>query len=359
MQTTNSSWIPSGSFQPQRYNPSASSPWSGHLPFAKDLVTAIEPKLLVELGTHDGESYFGFCQAIAEGNFDCVSYAINMWAREPEAGNHDDELFQSIWDYNEIHYRSFSHLVRSTFDEVLRQFADESIDILHMDGQNTYEAVSHVFHAWFPKVKPGGFILLHDVGVRHADFGVWKLWDELETFGRRFLFHHSWGLGILEKPGGELGQRNFLNALFGGDEQQKEHIRHFYQLCADSLELKWLAERKTPETLTVSTSDEAFAQLREERDQILREKESVLTDLHKARTKAYVLDTQLREANRDLEASRAKYIETQISLDVLKNAQRDLERRYKLLEQQLNGIVQSHSWRLTSPLRALAEKLNK
>jgi hypothetical protein len=356
MQTTNSSWIPSGNFQPHRYRPGGIGHWSGHLPFARDLVVAVKPRLLVELGTHDGESYFGFCQAIAESNFDCVGYAVNTWTGEPDKGS-DADIFQNIWGYNEIHYRSFSHLLRSTFDEALPQFADETIDILHLDGLRTYEAVSRVFHSWFPKVKPGGFILLHDVAARHADFGVWKVWDELEAFGRRFLFHHSWGLGVLEKAGGGLGERPFLNALFEGDEPQKEHIRHFYSLCADSFELKWLAGRKASETLP--TKDETSAQWLEERDQILAEKESVLTDLHKARTKAYVLDTQLREANRDLEALRAKFIETQISLDTLKNTQRDLERRYKLLEEQLNGIVHSHSWRITSPLRALTEKLHK
>ena len=97
----------------------------------------------------------------------------------------------------------------------------------------------------------------------------------------------------------------------------------------------------------------------EKSDSVLVEKESVLAELHKARTKALVLETQVRELKSDLEKTRTDFIEGQIVLDTLKNNQRDLQHRYKLLSDRLNGVLQSHSWKLTTPLRFVTERLRK
>jgi prefoldin subunit 5 len=228
-------WLPRGSFEPRRYRPGGIGNWSGHLPFANDLVAAARPELLVELGTHYGESYFGFCQAVAENNLTCKCYAIDTWLGEQHAGFYDETVYQDVSAYNDANYSSFSYLLRTTFDEGRKNFSDDSIDILHVDGLHTYNAVLHDFENWLPAVKPGGIVLLHDTVARHADFGVWKVWDELEKRGERFSFLHSWGLGVFRKPGGKE-TNSFLSALFAGGEQRRNHIRQFHALCGRSLE---------------------------------------------------------------------------------------------------------------------------
>jgi hypothetical protein len=55
--------LPSERFQPRIYGLGA---WTDNLHFACDLVATIKPRLLVELGTDRGESYFAFCQSVAE-----------------------------------------------------------------------------------------------------------------------------------------------------------------------------------------------------------------------------------------------------------------------------------------------------
>ena len=239
-----SAWLLSGSFRPRRYRPGNIGNWSGHLPFARDLIVAVRPSLLVELGTHWGESYFGFCQAIAENNIPCVAYAVDTWTGEEQSGFYDETVYNDVVSYNEANYKDFSYLIKSLFDNALPQFADESIDILHIDGLHTFEAVSHDFYSWLPKVKPGGIVLLHDIAARHADFGVWKLWDELKTKGATFDFHQSWGLGIFEKPGSSRLRPPFLEALLAGDTAQQEHIRRFYSLAA--VQLEWKNGRENP-----------------------------------------------------------------------------------------------------------------
>ena len=248
-------WIPRGNFQPLRYRPGGIGNWSGHLPFAGDLVAAIRPTLFVELGTHYGESYFGFCQAVAETGVGSTCYAVDSWVGEEQAGSYDESVYQEVHAYNESLYKSFSYLLRKTFDEAVDSFADESIDLLHIDGLHTYDAVSHDFHNWLPKVKPGGVVLLHDVMARHGDFGVWKLWDEMSTLGERFVFTHNWGLGVFRKATRGTAATDCLSGIFDADAFEQEHLRKFYSLCALKLEHDFYqlgnAMRKGPQAIGV------------------------------------------------------------------------------------------------------------
>jgi len=233
--TTDNLWVPNGSFRPRRYRPGGLGNWSGHLAFSNDLIAEVRPNVLVELGTHYGESYFGFCQAVSENDISCSCYGVDTWIGESHSGVYDESVYQEVSAYNSAHYGNFSYLLRTTFDEAAANFSDESIDILHIDGLHTYEAVSHDFRHWFDKVKPGGIVLMHDTMARHADFGVWKFWGELEKSHDHFAFTHSWGLGVLRKAGCKCPDNSLFAALFDGPTGYKEHIRKFYAIAALAL----------------------------------------------------------------------------------------------------------------------------
>ena len=236
---TSSISLPSGAFTPKRLKPGNIGNWSGHLPFARDLVAALRPSVFVELGTHYGESYFGLCQAIAENQVDCKAYAIDTWRGEHQSGYYDESIYEEVAAYNEANYADFSYLVRGLFDDALSQFDDESIDLLHIDGLHTFDAVSHDFYSWLPKVKPGGIVLFHDVAIRHDDFGVWKLWETLAHQGLTFEFQHASGLGVFEKPGSRVTRSEFLDTLFTADPLLQGHLRRYYALSAAELEWKY------------------------------------------------------------------------------------------------------------------------
>lgn len=228
--------LSSAGFAPRRYRPGNLRTWSGHLPFARDLVASLQPRLLVELGTHFGESYFGFCQAVEETGISCACYAVDSWRGDAHAGQYGDEVWEEVDRYNDHWYNAFSHLLRSYFDDAQSEFSDESIDLLHIDGMHTYAAVKHDWDTWFSKVAPGGIILLHDTAVRHLDFGVWRLWDELSPKYESFDFHHYYGLGVIRKPGEPKSQGGVLDYLFAVNNA--EAIRRYYVLCSNRLDSK-------------------------------------------------------------------------------------------------------------------------
>lgn len=173
------------------------SAWWEHVPFGQWLVAAIRPRTLVELGTHNGVSYGAFCEAVVRERLDTQCSAVDTWQGDEHAGHYDESVYSDFKIFHDAHYGSFSTMIRSTFDEAIEYFADGSIDLLHIDGLHSYGAVRHDFECWFPKLSDRAVVLFHDTNVRTNDFGVWRLWGELQGRFPSFSFVHGNGLGVL------------------------------------------------------------------------------------------------------------------------------------------------------------------
>jgi len=227
-------------FEPKRI---VFSTWMDHLPFAYDIIEAVRPGLLVELGTYNGLSYFAFCQAMKEFQVDGLCYAVDSWEGDAHTDAYDDSIFQSVQQHNHQHYHGFSYLMRMLFNDALQHFEPDTIDLIHIDGLHTYEAVREDFENWYPKVKPGGIMLFHDVAARIKDFGAWRFWQELAPQHDAFMFNHGFGLGVLRKPGGGDPAHPLLRYLFEPDTEQKASLRAFYVHASKFMEYRRKATR--------------------------------------------------------------------------------------------------------------------
>jgi hypothetical protein len=179
------------------------SAWREHIPFGMFLVDLLQPRVLVELGTHWGNSYCAFCQAVQELELDTKCYAVDTWTGDKQSGLYGPEVLADLRAHHDPLYGSFSRLVESTFDEALKGFADGSVDLLHIDGLHTYDAVKHDFESWVPKLSDRGVVVLHDINARRKDYGVWQLWEELRDRYPHLELHHAHGLGVLAVGGSQ------------------------------------------------------------------------------------------------------------------------------------------------------------
>lgn len=171
--------------------------WVGHIPFAYLAVDLLRPDCIVELGTHSGNSYLAMCQAVCALNLSTHCMAVDTWQGDSHAGRYGEQVYQSLRSRHDPKYGDFSTLVRACFDDAVVKVSDKSIDLLHIDGLHTYEAVRHDFETWLRKLSNRAVVLLHDIATEEHDFGARRFFDELSQRYLCFDFLHSHGLGVV------------------------------------------------------------------------------------------------------------------------------------------------------------------
>ena len=347
--------------------------WAGHIPFAFWVVDALRPRVLVELGTHSGNSYLAFAQAVDRLGLDTACFAVDTWQGDAHAGHYGEEVFRELSRYHDARYRAFSRLVQSTFDEAVQHFPDASVDLLHLDGYHTYEAVAHDFDTWRPKLSARAVVLLHDTNVRERDFGVWRLWGELAARHPHFEFLHAHGLGVLG-VGSDLPAR--VTALWQAPEDVTravrireafarlgsfavEGVQHRARLAGLQNEIDRLAEAVRIGGQEVAARDELMRQAAAE--QAAREEEARSRDQRRVaeiEEQGRLIDGLRHEIARLEtlhETSRQELADVREHLDQAEREGAAMSDETQRLRAALSALHQSRSLRLTRPLRQLGE----
>lgn len=317
------------------------SGWKGHLPFAYWLIGELRPNTFVELGSHWGHSYFAFCQAVKETNKHTACYSVDTWQGEEHAGFYGEEVFSHVNLHNQSHYAQFSHLLRMTFDEAVNNFSDQSIDLLHIDGLHTYQAIRHDFETWLPKLSSGAVVLFHDIHVREKGFGVWKFWEEIcYHYPRHLAFRHSHGLGVIQVGDHDNEEkREWLNP----NSPMQELFRDFFYALgtrqAERLELQ------------------RFRGDFQSTQRILAERVGDIGRLEVATAEREVQVAELESAIVEQEGQIAELestvAEQEGQLSLLNQALNGCEDQNAWLNEAINEIYGTLSWKITRPLRSI------
>ena len=329
------SLIPAASFIPNSLR--FPNSWVGHLPFAAWIIQEVSPKIFAELGTHTGNSYFSFCQSVAEAGISTKCFAVDTWQGDEHAGQYSNEVFVQVNAYHQEHYAGFSRLLRMTFDDAVTYFADESIELLHIDGFHTYEAVRHDFETWLPKLASGAVVMFHDTNVRERNFGVWKLWEELqERYPNNLEFLHSHGLGVLQLNNAPDDKK--LDWLQPNSPEKQQLISYFATLGLRQLERFELNELKQ----YVVNLNQAAA-----------EREIHIANINQAAAEREIHIANINQAAAEREIHIANINQAAAEREIhIASINRQFNQALRTIEK----IHASLSWRIITPLRFVFSK---
>src|SRR5262249_27271112 len=262
----------------------------------------------VELGCQSGNSYASFAQAVQHLGLPTACYAVDTWLGDPHAGLFDESVFENWSAYHHRRFSTFSQLIRSTFDEALDHFSGGSIDLLHIDGYHTFEAVSHDFEAWRPKLSERGVVLCHDINVREKDFGAWRLWERLKDEYPSFEFRHGHGLGVLGIGRDLPDAIRWLLSRSSADPESAKLVRLFFSRVGASV----LARYTTAETQR--TLEDDLAARNAQLAQTANDAETLRAQLGESERGIAARDAQLTQTTSDLESVRVRLGESERDL---------------------------------------------
>lgn len=323
------------------------SAWLEHIPFAFWLTNAHRPSVFVELGTHYGSSYFAFCQAIEQLRISTRSYAVDAWKGDEHAGFYEEDVYSSVLAHNNKLYSRFSSLMRMKFDEAVKYFKNGEIDLLHIDGFHTYEAVKNDFETWLPRMSKRGVVIIHDSNERKKDFGVYRYVEELRKVYPCFEFSHGHGLTVI---GVGEEQSISMRQLFDADKNDKE-VRNVQEVfsrlgkaCFDEYELKSIKN-----SLNFIKSD---------RDNAIKLNEKLNQEIKKLQTILQETKTELTQKKSDLLNEVQQNATANDEIVCLKNDVQKINETLNALSSELvvkefeiHKILNSTSWKISLPIR--------
>ena len=185
---------------------------TGHKHFAYDFIRNIKPHKILELAARKRTPFFSFCQAVKDGELDTELIAWNIRERNQWDQVYGESDFEEFNKIKETYYPNQTiRLLETAIEGPLDDSLNNSIDLLHIDGFQTYEEVKHDFEFWFGRIKGEGVIIIDGIAEKSKELGVHKLWDELKKKYKTVEFQHSQGLGILFKDTGTYN--NLINNL--------------------------------------------------------------------------------------------------------------------------------------------------
>jgi len=148
-----------------------------------DVIYQAQPEVCVEIGVFGGSSIYPTALALSYQQQGIV-YAIDPWSKEECLRGYDSNDPNYVWwnmiDLEDIyqgflgvlerhHLTDYCVVMRTTSKNAVHSFADQSIDILHVDGNHTEGESFADVDLFFSKVKVDGYIWLDDLKWTTSD----------------------------------------------------------------------------------------------------------------------------------------------------------------------------------------------
>lgn len=173
------------------------------------LVIDHKPQLCVEIGVFGGRSMFAQAFALRENGMGVI-WGVDPWSLDAALEGDIGEANKQWWTQNmnlEDIYLGFlkgvldfqltkqCRWVRERGEIAAKMWANNSIDIVHLDSNHSELCSCRDVQIWCPRVKPGGFLVVDD-----ADWSTQaKALKMIEAFKFKTVVNHKTFI-VFQKP---------------------------------------------------------------------------------------------------------------------------------------------------------------
>lgn len=207
--------------------------------------------IFVEVGSFMGLSTIVLAQSIIDKNKKGTKfYSVNMWEDKyliDVYGNKEGlslfELFKN--NIKNAHVEDYNNIIRGDSKIVHSEFDNESVDIIFIDGDHTFEGCYSDLINWYPKLKPQGIVIGHDCVINQdVHKAVEKFCRENKLLysifmppGSHYIFqiYNSKESALLEGMKNSFANRDYIKAenLFNTLNTNVYHSPYLLNLLAN------------------------------------------------------------------------------------------------------------------------------
>jgi len=128
-----------------------------------------EDDVFVEIGAWLGQSSIFIAEHIKRKKLKMEFYTIDIFDGEIKDTSFEiktevakEKKIYETFLKNTAHVKDYITTITGNSKEVYKQFKNESIDYLFIDGDHSHEGFKEDIKLWYPKVKIGGIVSGHD-----------------------------------------------------------------------------------------------------------------------------------------------------------------------------------------------------
>ncbi len=143
--------------------------------YGRDNLPSLFAELGFKLGAEIGVEIGVYSEQLLKDNPDLKLYSIDPWKVNDD---YPYQTVQSKFDksYDEARTRlapyGNSHIIRKFSLDAVRDFDDNSLDFVYIDGSHIFQSVTNDICEWLKKVRIGGIISGHDFLGGKATMGM-------------------------------------------------------------------------------------------------------------------------------------------------------------------------------------------
>lgn len=172
------------------------------------VIRALNPKVIIEIGTYNGGTLFLFSQTVSRN-------ALIISIDYPDVrfggghGSWRNILYKNFAvGYQKIHIINVDSHKAETLRKVEQMLNRSRADFIFIDGDHSYEGVKQDFLMYSPLLKENGIIAFHDIVKHPKETGceVNRFWNEVKSLPKyesSEIIHdknqESCGIGILKR----------------------------------------------------------------------------------------------------------------------------------------------------------------